>query len=182
MLRVKGTDNEIALCSSRIGQNLIDVRILSGIPGMHVDRHALFLQTVAGHEHATVVLCHATTVAVDIVQRQHHPKPDSPFADVVDSLCLLRIATGLGRLLCLGCLKFGLGIGDPQHGILPQLVVRRVHLRIGLDQLLNGNTVHPGDAEDGFLLLYLMLTANLRLLGRHNPRRKGQQRQQQNIS
>ena len=157
---------------------------------MHIDTDAHFLQTVAGHQHATVILHHALAVAVDIVQRQHHPQTDGSVPHViVFFLC------GLGCHLCLMALRhlltlvrlLGLGTmlreGDLYFHSLFQLEVGHPHLGIGLNQFVDGDLIHSGDAEDGLLTFHFMQSADgWSILSQDDTGTHKQQCKQQKIS
>ena len=111
---------------------------------MHVDGDALFLQAVTRHQHATVVLRHTTSVTVDVMQRQHDAQPDGTVPHVFCHFPGFHSSCLLGRCFTLGPrFQRVLGEGDVQYHALLQLIVWRIHLRVGLDQLFNGETVFP---------------------------------------
>ena len=191
LLGIERSDDEVAAGCVGVGQHLINIVVLGRVPGVHVDGDALLLQAVAGHEHATVVFRHAPAVAVDVVQRQHHAQADGAVPDIVSRPQLLAVVGGrlalrlLSRLaLRLGALlALGLRERDVQHHAFLQLIAGGVHLRVGLDELLDGQAIVVGDAEDGLLLLHLVLSADGgRLLGRNAAEGKGYHDRQQGIS
>jgi len=119
---------------------------------MHVDGNARLLQAVAGHEDATVVLHHALSVAIDVMQRQHHSHADGALAHVVGSNSRLHRLCGYNRR----ALSTLAREWDPDDLTLLQLEVRGLHLRIRLNQLVDGDLILAGDAEDGLLALHLV--------------------------
>ena len=153
LLRVERTDNQVALSSRLVVQYLIDVTILSCIPGMDVNRNATLLQTVASHQHTTVVLHHALAITIHIVQWQHHTQSDGTLTYIIGSIHIGLFGYG-------GCYLQG-SKRNLQHVAFLQFVTRLVHLRVSLHQLLDGKIIHTRYAEDGFLLLYFMQSAYL---------------------
>ena len=55
LLAVQRTDNQVALGSIGVAQHLLQVAILRDVPCPYIGRNAVDLQTVARHQHATVV-------------------------------------------------------------------------------------------------------------------------------
>ena len=153
LLRVERTDNQVALGSSLIIQNLVDIAVLSSIPGMDVNRNATLLQAVASHQHTTVVLYHALAVAIHIVQRQHHTQSDGTLTYIIGSIHIGLFGYG-------GCYLQG-SKRNLQHVAFLQFVARLAHLGVSLHQLFDGEIIHTRNAEDGFLLLHLMQSAYL---------------------
>ena len=88
------------------------------------------------------------------MQRQHDAYPDFAVAHVA----LYNGRFGWHLWLGGGTLQLRMpgGIGNLDIVTLAQLVARRLHLWIGLNQLVNGQTVVTGYTKDGFLALYLM--------------------------
>ena len=103
---------------------------------MHIHRDTQLLQTVAGHQHATVVLRHPFAVAIKIMQGEHHAQTDGAITHIIGP-------TLRGRLHGLGDDRRLTRIRNPQDESLLQLVAGRLHLRVGLDQFLDRKTVHP---------------------------------------
>ena len=69
---VQRTDNQVASGSLRVVQHLTDIAVLRHVPGTDICRDAIGPQTVAGHQHATIVLYHALAVAIDGVKGKYH--------------------------------------------------------------------------------------------------------------
>ena len=153
LLRVERTDNQVALGSSLIIQYLVDITVLSCIPGMDVNRNATLLQAVASHQHTTVVLHHALAIAIHVVQRQHHTQSDGTLTYIIDSIHI--------GFFCHRCCHLLDSKRYFQHVAFLQFVTRLVHLGVSLHQLLDGKIIHTRYAEDGFLLLYFMQSAYL---------------------
>ena len=129
---IERSENDIALSSGRVFQNLGHISILGGIPSMNVNRQTRLLQTVAGHQDTTVVLYHPLSVAVDIVQGQHHPDTDFPLAHIIDRC--LTLSSSNCRLFRIGCRRrVRFRIRDIEHSTLLQLISRLFHLGISLD-------------------------------------------------
>ena len=177
LLGIKRTDNQVAIGSSGIRQQLGDIGILSRIPGMHIHRDAQFLQTIAGHQHTTVILHHPSAVAIDIMQGQHHAQADGAVSDarIITSRTSLTSLTSItrtarhARTARIACTASFSRIGNLQHGALLQFVARLLHLRVGLQQFLDGQVIHPGDTKDRLLTLHLMKsTDRFIFLSRHH--------------
>ena len=72
LLGVQRTEDEVAVLGIGIGKHGTNISILVQVPRKDVGVDALTAQTVARHEHTTIVLGHALSVAIHVVQRQHH--------------------------------------------------------------------------------------------------------------
>ena len=72
LLGVQRTEDEVAVLGVGIGKHGANIRILVQVPCKDVGVDALTTQAIARHEHTTVVFYHALSVAVHVVQRQHH--------------------------------------------------------------------------------------------------------------
>ena len=140
-----------------LSQRLLDVAIFRNVPRTDVCRDTVGLQTVASHQHATVVLHHTLAVASIVVQGQHHADAYGALTHVFSLCGRLR-----GHLWCLECCAghtfrlLSAGIGYLDIVTLLQLVARGVHLWVGLDELVDGQTVLAGYAKDGLLALHLV--------------------------
>ena len=72
LLGIKRTDDEVTLGGILVVEKLGYVGFLSYIPGIHIHRKSCMLKTVYRHQHSTIIFHHTATVAVLVVQREHH--------------------------------------------------------------------------------------------------------------
>ncbi len=180
LLGVQRPDYQVAPCRVLVPKRLGNVGILRHVPRPYVHRYAVLLQTVAGHEHSAIVFHHALSVAIHIMQRQHHAHTYLPLPHV-HILGLLRLGYGCGAGRRLRC-GIGSGIRNKYGFALFQLIVGTGHLGIGLYQLFHGNPIVAGYAEDGFLLLYLVYLFPLCGLRRHGSAEERGHQQWQQVS
>ena len=144
LFRVERANNQVAPCSSRILQYLIDITVLSSVPSMHIDGEALFLQTVAGHQHPSIVFHHTSPVAIDIMQRKHHSQSYLTVTYIVSlGGSLLCGFTSLCCTLSLLCFLNRLRIRDIQNHSFLKFIAWLLHLRIRINQLFDGEPVIP---------------------------------------
>ena len=121
---------------------------------MYISRNANGSQTVACHEHTTIVFQHSLAIGSLIVQRQHHSHPDFALTQVlVRRSNWLAGLTSRSSLTRLTILRWE---GNLNIIALLELVSRGIHLWIGLNQFVNSNAVFTGYSKDGLLTLYLM--------------------------
>lgn len=146
----------VALGGGVVAQGFAYVGVLGHVPCVHVDRDAVVAQTVARHEHATIVFHHALAVAILVVQRQHHPHPNGFWLGVGHGLFLRRVLCR--RLWLCGCCR-----RERYEDVfaLLQFIPRLLHLGIGVEQLLDGQSVVFGYPEYSLLALHLVYLAPL---------------------
>ena len=146
LLGVERSEDDVALAGFVLDERLANVGVDGYVPRADVGRDAGPPQAVASHEDAAIVLHHAASVAIDIVQGKHHAHADGSRA---------HIGTRRLRLLLLLGLEVGLGLLERnEHRLaLLQLVAVALHGGIGLDELVDGDVVLAGNAEDGVFLL-----------------------------
>ena len=159
LLGVERTEDKVAVLGVGVGKHLRHAGILMQVPSEDVGVDALTAQTVARHEHATVVFYHALSVAVHVVQRQHHAHVHRVSRTL---LCCRR----LRRRCCSSGLHL-LRERNEQLLALLQHIVVLLHVGVCLHQLVDGDAELLGDAIYRVFLLYLIQVLPLRRLRRH---------------
>ena len=139
----------------RVLQNLIDIRFLSYIPRTDVCGNATSTQAVACHQYTTIVFHHTFPVAIDVMERQHDAYTNLTLSHIglyhfrfsghIDFLCRRRCRhQTIRRIWYLDKIA------------LFQFVARRVHIRIRINQFLNGKTIITSYAKYGFPTLHFV--------------------------
>ena len=165
LLGIERTEDDVALVGTFLQQGGTDIRIYRHVPGMNIGRDSLLLQLIASHQQSAVVLHHSLSVAIHIVQRQHHAnlhgvahhgrrsstlgRRKSPRARSCGSS---RSPGSIPRLLLV--LLQILLIRNKQGGTLLQDVALLLHLRIRLHQFRQRQSVLVGNAKHRILLLH----------------------------
>ena len=142
LLGIKRTKDKVASISSLLHQGGTDVSIDRHVPSMDISRDTLLLQLFASHQDATIILHHSLTIAIYIMQRKHHTH--------IHRVGFLRYSGTLRSSSFLGCsfLK-----RNKERSTFLQHVAFLLHLRIGVHQFRECQTILVGDTEDGIFLL-----------------------------
>ena len=127
---VERSEDDVAGVGVLLDERFANVGIDGHVPREDFRGNALSAQAVAGHQQAAVVFHHAPSVAIDIVQGQHHAHANRPLLHVA--------AVGLRLLLVFLGFEVGLRLleGNEHETALLQPIIRLFHLRIGLFQLV----------------------------------------------
>ena len=183
LFAVKRTNNQVAVGSMGIGQNAFYVSVFRNVPCPDVCRDAVCLQAVASHQHAAIELHHALAVTILVVQGQHDSDANLPVANVRSlHVGLRRQLWRQGSSRGSGRLGISRRIGNLDVVALFQLIARAVHLRIGIDEFLNGDSIFTGDAKNGLLAFHLVQLFEILHLCNYCLGDEAEHRQEQKIS
>ena len=143
-MSVQRTEDYVAIGCARLAEQSLHVAINRQIPRLDVGRNALTLQRVASHKDATIIFYHSASVAIYIMQRQHH----------ANSHILAHLGCRLGSLRFGSTWRFGERNKD---GVtLFQLIPLGFHHGVSLDKLRKRNTIFARNAKQGIFLLCLI--------------------------
>ena len=169
LLRVQRTDDKVAIGRIRILQHLTDVGILGYVPSLDISRDAHCLQTVTSHQHTTIVFHHALAITIIVMQGKHNANTDCTLTHIgfltgsnrIGLSWYLNLLWGSGRGRLLLRIRRERNLDEVATF---QLIARRIHFGIGLDQFLNGKTILTGYAKNSLLTFHLMQLLILRSL------------------